>query len=175
MKIFLIGLMGCGKSYLGKLLAEKLGFAFVDLDSLIQSKEQATIPQIFENQGETYFRKIESECLHDLRKWSELVVATGGGAPCFHDNMDWMNENGVTIYLDTDIDVLITRLLPETDKRPLLRGKSESELHDFLENMLAQRVAFYNRAFIKIHQKGNEQDIIFEVLEKILIYRMSLN
>ena len=134
MKIFLVGFMGCGKSYIGRQLAEKLGFLFVDIDSLIENTEGDIVAHIFENQGETYFRKIESERLKDLKKWSEIVIATGGGAACFHDNMAWMNTNGVTIFINEPIKILVQRLQSEKSHRPLISSSSDEDLQYFLEN-----------------------------------------
>ena len=173
MKIFLIGFMGCGKSYVGKKLAALLGFEFLDLDSLIENTEGGTIGEIFEQRGEPYFRQIESDSLKELSKWSDLVVATGGGAACFNDNIKWMNENGVTVYLETTSQLLLERLVPQTEQRPLLRGKSESELLDFIENKVADRAFYYNQAHIIIHQSENDDEVVFEILKRILDYRQS--
>ena len=165
--------MGCGKSFIGKDLADKLGFLFADLDSLIVSNhsntEGSSIAQIFDNQGETYFRKLESDTLRGVGKWSNLVVATGGGAACFHDNMAWMNENGVTIYLKTAPQLLMQRLENEIEKRPLLRGKSDNELLDFIETKVREREPFYNQANIIINQETNDENLVFIILEKIYL------
>ena len=173
MKIFLVGFMGCGKSYIGRQLAEKLGFLFVDVDSLIENTEGDIVAHIFENQGETYFRKIESERLKDLKKWSEIVIATGGGAACFHDNMAWMNENGMTVYLKATPELLLERLKNEAEKRPLLRGRTEPELLDFIKNKVAEREFFYNQANIIIEQNENNNEIVFDILQKILNHRIA--
>ena len=167
--------MGCGKSFIGKDLADKLGFLFADLDSLIVSNysttEGSSIAKIFDNEGETYFRKLESDTLRGVGKWSNLVVATGGGAACFHENMAWMNENGVTIYLKTSPQLLVQRLKNETEKRPLLRGKSDEELLEFIEKKVKEREPFYDQANIIISQETNDENLIFEILEKILLHK----
>jgi shikimate kinase len=173
MKIFLIGFMGCGKSYIGKKLAAILGFEFLDLDSLIENTEGDTVGHIFETRGEPYFRQLESDSLKALSKWSDLVVATGGGAACFHDNIQWMNENGITVYLETTPQLLLERLVPQTAQRPLLRGKSEAELLTFIENRVADRAFYYSQAHITIHQSENDDEIVFEILKRILDYRQS--
>ena len=175
MKIFLVGFMGSGKSYIGKILAEKLGFQFVDLDSIIENTEGVKISQIFEIHGESYFRKVESDCLHHLNKWTEIVVATGGGAACFHDNMSWMNENGITVYLSVEPQLLASRLANEVDKRPILQGKTGDELLDFIKMKVSEREDFYNQAHVKIHQTENSDDIVFEILEKILAVRTGVS
>lgn len=171
MKIFLIGFMGCGKSYIGSKLAVTLGFHFLDLDSLIENTEGDTIAHIFETRGETAFRQIESDNLKGLSKWSDLVVATGGGAACFHNNMKWMNEHGISIYLETTPELLLSRLISQTAQRPLLRGKSEEELLNFIKTKVVERSPFYNQAKIVIHQTENSDEIVFEILQKILELR----
>jgi shikimate kinase len=173
MKIFLIGFMGSGKTYLGKQLASKLGFLFVDVDSVIENTEGVTIAQLFDSQGETYFRKVESDRLKGLEKWDEVVISTGGGAPCFHDNMDWMNAHGITVYLQTDPNLLLNRLKSETENRPLLRGKTDEELLDFIKNKIADRKLFYEKAKIIVAQNEDGDEIIFDILKKILDSRSS--
>ena len=165
--------MGSGKTHLGKILAAKLGFLFVDLDSVIENTEGVTIAQLFDNQGETHFRKIESDRLKDLSKWDEVVISTGGGAPCFHDNMAWMNANGITIYLKTDPHLLLNRLKSQTENRPLLSDKSDTELLDFIIQKIDERTLFYEMATIKITQTSDGYDIIFDILKKILDCRTS--
>jgi shikimate kinase len=171
MKLFLVGFMGSGKSYLGKILAQKLGFLFVDLDSLIENTEGGPVSEIFERQGETYFRNIESERLQGLQKWDEVVIATGGGAACFNDNMKWMNENGITIYLKTNPHLLLERLTPEVEKRPLLRGKSSEELLDFIETKVSEREQFYTQAAIIVEQNEDGDAIVFDILQKVFLLR----
>ena len=173
MKLFLVGFMGCGKSHLGKILAQNLGFLFVDLDSIIENTEGGTVPEIFEKYGETHFRKIESDRLRGLQKWDEVVIATGGGAACFNDNMAWMNENGITVYLKTNPYLLLERLTPEVEKRPLLRGKSSRELLDFINSKVAERDKFYTQASIIVEQTEDGEEIIFDILEKILVLRQN--
>lgn len=159
--------MGCGKSYIGRLLAAKMRFQFVDADSIIENTEGATIAQIFVNQGETYFRKIESEILRGLQKWDNIVVATGGGAPCFHDSMDWMNENGITIYLKASPQLLLSRLKTETDHRPILGGRTDDDLLHFIEEKLQDRDAFYSKATITIEQEGDGDHIVLDIINSL--------
>ncbi|MFI5135670.1 MAG: shikimate kinase [Chitinophagales bacterium] len=131
--IFLIGFMGSGKTSVGKKLAALLSAEFVDLDEVIELKESKTISQIFQELGEEYFRERESQCLQSLSEKSNAVIATGGGVPYFHDNMKWMNENGVTVYLQTNSEILFGRLKSEIAHRPLLHGNSEEELKQFIK------------------------------------------
>jgi shikimate kinase len=167
MKVYLIGFMGSGKTHIGQKLAQLLGFLFVDTDSLIENTEGMTVAQLFENKGETAFRDIESERLKSLSKWDNIIVATGGGAPCFLDNMTYLNNSGITVYLKTNPQLLLERLLPETEKRPLLKGRSEVELLAFITTKIEEREAFYGQADIIIHQENNEQNVAEEILTAI--------
>ena len=145
-KIFLIGFMGSGKTSLGKRLAELLNFEFIDLDEVIEKSEGKTISQIFQEQDEEYFREKESFTLQSLSEKKNAVVATGGGSPCFHDNMKWMLANGTTVYLKTDPKVLFERLKSEITHRPLLKGNSEEDLKKFIAHKLKERESFYSSA-----------------------------
>lgn len=150
MKIFLIGFMGCGKSTMGKKLAQKLGYTFIDLDQQIEKNLGTTIGEYFAAHGETAFRKIESETLKSFAYPANTVIATGGGAPCFFDNMDWMNENGLSMYIEMSPAALAKRLENGKEKRPLLRDLTEEQMVEFIENKLAERDVFYQRALLTI-------------------------
>ena len=159
--------MGSGKSHIGKQLAQLLDYLFIDTDHLLENTEGSSIAQIFETRGEVAFRQLESDTLKGLSKWDNIVVATGGGAPCFHDNMTYINSSGISIYLKTDPNLLLQRLLPESEKRPLLRGRSEADLLAFIESKVSERTAFYGQADIIISQNSNEQDVAQEILTAI--------
>ncbi len=146
MKIFLIGMMGSGKSYCSKLLAEKLKTRVYDLDFLIESNEEKTIAEMFEEDGEEFFRNKESEILRWFIEKKDCVVATGGGTPCFNNNMEWMNDNGITIWLNEPIDVLVQRLKPEKEHRPLIKDLTDEELGSFLSKKLEERRPYYSQA-----------------------------
>lgn len=161
MKIFLIGMMGSGKSYWSRLLAKKLKTGGYDLDFLIESHEEKTISEIFAEDGEAYFRKSEGKILRWFGEKKSFVLATGGGTPCFDDNMDWMNKQGITIWIDEPVTTLVERLLPEKEHRPLIRSLSESELFQFLTDKLKEREPFYSKA--KHHLIGKEiNDLSFK-------------
>ena len=149
MIIFLTGFMGCGKSYLGKALADQLGFGFLDLDALIEVGEGLGIAGIFDRVGEQAFREIEARYLRSLEGHRHLVVATGGGAPCFFNNMDWMNGHGVSIYLHAEPSLLATRLAGEKEKRPLLRSLDDGQLLAFIESKYSERRPFYDQAHLQ--------------------------
>jgi len=146
-------MMGSGKSFWTKKLSKKLKVGGYDLDFLIESHEEKTIPEIFAEDGEEYFRKAESKILKWFGEKKAFVLATGGGTPCFHDNMNWMNKNGITIWIDEPIEVLAKRLEPEKAHRPLIRELSDAELKTFLANKLAERTPFYQQA--TYHLQGN--------------------
>ena len=139
---------GSGKSTLGKSLAEQLSIAFVDLDTEIEEQEKISVQAIFENQGELYFRKLEKNKLEELAHLPHpLLIATGGGTPCFHDNMKLMNELGLTIFIDVPIDEIVNRLVAtQLEKRPLFKDLSKQELIEKLSNQFEKRKDFYLKA-----------------------------
>jgi shikimate kinase len=150
MKIFLIGLPGSGKTTTGKLLAEKLKLPFVDLDFEIEKSEGKSINQIFEIRKENYFRDVESMMLKKFCLSTEsFVMSTGGGAPCFHDNMKKMNDSGKTIFLDVSAKEIADRL-EKTNlvERPLFARLSPDQLKDKIEFLRSQRIGFYKQASI---------------------------
>ena len=152
MKVYLIGYMGSGKSTLGRKLAHHLHIPFIDMDSYIEERNYRTIPQIFEEEGEASFRQKEKKALIELSEFTDAVVATGGGAPCFFDNMDLMNKTGRTIFLNIDPGILAHRLLHSKTERPLIKGKSKEELIRFIDESLEKRLSFYKKAQIEIRE-----------------------
>lgn len=146
MKIFLIGMMGSGKTHWLRWLSKKGKTGGYDLDFLIESNEEKTIAEIFEQDGETYFRKAESKVLRWFGEKKSFVLACGGGTPCFNENMEWMNSHGITIWIDEPIETLVERLRPEKEKRPLIRHLSDGELEQYLVTKLLERRPFYERA-----------------------------
>ena len=148
MKIFLIGFMGCGKSTLGKKLAAKMSYEFIDLDHQLEKELGMSIGQYFSEHGEAAFREQEKKILQGYAYPGNVVVATGGGAPCYFDNMDWMNQNGTTVYISLAPAALAKRLESGKDKRPLLKDLTEEEMIAFIEGKLAEREEFYQAAQI---------------------------
>ena len=148
--IYMIGFMGSGKSTAGKRLAASLGWEFLDLDRVIEEKAGKRIPQIFSQDGEAAFRKAESEALKGIKHPYGAVVATGGGTPCHEDNMDYMLEHGLTVYLKMTPDQLSHRLLESSTARPLIQNISDEDLPAFIGKALMTRESFYNRAEIII-------------------------
>lgn len=146
MKIFLIGFMGCGKSTLGRKLATKLGYDFIDLDHQIEKLVGMPIGAYFAANGESAFRIFESKTLKEFNYPDNCVVATGGGAPCYFDNMQWINENGLSVYIEMPPAALAKRLESGKDKRPLLKDMNEEELIAFITSKLEERNPFYQQA-----------------------------
>lgn len=151
-KLFLVGMMGSGKSYWTKFLSKKLKVGGYDLDFLIESNEERTIAEIFEEDGEDYFRKQEAKLLRWFKEKKAFVVGTGGGTPCYNDNMQWMNKNGITIFIDPPIEQLVQRLLPEKSHRPLISHLTDAELFEFLTKKRNERLAYYEQATIKLEE-----------------------
>jgi shikimate kinase len=144
--VYLIGFMGSGKSTAGKKLASSLGWEFVDLDKKIEEITQLTIQEIFAEKGEDYFRNLESEMLQSLHSQSDMVVSAGGGTPCFGDNMDFMLDTGVTIYLKLTPGQLRSRLAGSKQERPLLKGLDDEAILEFIKERLSLREKWYSRA-----------------------------
>jgi shikimate kinase len=147
--IYLVGIMGAGKSFLGKKLAEKFGCHFVDLDEWIQEKQGKTVAEIFATQGEEQFRKMEQEALEYDLPIDNLVLATGGGTPCFFNNMQYMLRHGIVIWLNPPLDKVAARIWKMKQKRPLIaHAENEEKVVEILRNLLQQREKFYNQAHI---------------------------
>lgn len=145
-RIFLIGYMGAGKTTLGKAFARALGLAFVDLDWYIEERFHKSIRQLFAERGEDGFRELEKRMLHEAADFEDVVISVGGGTPCFFDNMEYMNGVGETVFLDVDIRVLFRRLKVAKQQRPLLDGKSDEELMQFIREALDKRLPYYTKA-----------------------------
>lgn len=145
MIVFLVGFMGCGKSTKAKQLANRLNCAVIDLDAEIVKKVGKSIAEYFAEFGEAAFRKLESDTLTTYSYPETCVVATGGGLPCFFDNMDWMNAKGQTVYLQMTPAQLVSRL-GNREKRPLLKGMDDEQLFTFIELKLAERNPFYTQS-----------------------------
>ena len=165
MKIFLLGFMGTGKTYWGRLWAAQQNLHFFDLDTEIEKHTGLTIPQIFEQHGEAYFREQERERLRSFEKEDEFILSTGGGTPCFYNNLQWMNENGLTIYLDTPLALLKERLIKEKMHRPLIKQLDEQGIEHFIETSIRKRKEYYSRAHI-ILSTESISDITFDEIKR---------
>lgn len=141
--IFLIGYMGCGKSTLGMAVARLTGLTFIDLDKYIENRYHASVGDLFASRGEQGFRLVEQRMLHEVAEFEDVVVACGGGTPCFSDNMEYMNGKGLTVWLDAPVERLFMRLRRGRAKRPLIAGKSDDELLEFIKTSLGLRRDVY--------------------------------
>lgn len=171
MIVYLIGYMGCGKSSIGVKLAKKLNYKFVDLDDLIEEKEERSISQIFETEGESGFRGLERKYLKSTFELKNTVVSTGGGTPCFYDNMVQMNQKGLSIYLYMDVSSLAFRLTNAKKKRPLIEGLMESELKEFIAQQLSEREIYYESAKMIISSFGFNAKKMEELEELIYSFK----
>lgn len=162
MKIFIIGYMAAGKTTFGHALADKLGTPFIDLDNYIEKAADKSISDIFKTEGENAFRELESEKLREIiANEPDVVLACGGGTPCFNENMKLLNENGITIFIETSTPVLIQRLQEENAKRPLVAGKTDDEIRQKVLSQLCERLPYYMESKLKWHgdDLNTEQEI----------------
>lgn len=147
-RIFLIGYMGAGKTTVGRKLAKEMNLSFIDLDLYIEGRYHRSIRQLFAERGEEAFRDIEKRLLYEVAEFEDVLVSTGGGTPCFFDNMEFMNMAGTTIYLKVSVDELASRLESCKQTRPVLQNRSGEELRSFIKENLEARTAFYEKANI---------------------------
>lgn len=164
MKIFLVGYMLCGKSTIGRKLAKKLGYDFSDTDKMIENKYHLSVEKIFEQYGEQTFRILEKEILKEIKSLDNIVIATGGGLPCFGNNMNALKQMGRTIYLKMSPKSIIVRHKISKRPRPLLKGKDDEQLLDFVTKSLEEREFFYQQADITIRSESID---IAEIIAKI--------
>jgi shikimate kinase len=155
--IYLIGFMGSGKTTTGKKLAALLRWSFIDLDKKIEENSGMTIPEIFAQKGEEYFRKVEAQMLRTFKKEINTVLSTGGGTPCYDENMYFMLNTGLTVYLKLTPAQCMSRLWKSSHKRPLIQDMDQARLMDFINDKLAYREKWYNKADITIN--GFDLDI----------------
>ncbi len=146
MNIFLVGFMGSGKTYWGRIWSHQYGLQFFDLDDMIELKQKKTIATIFEKDGEAFFRKIETTALKTFSEKNNCIIACGGGTAAYNDNMQWMNENGITVYLSATAHYIYDRVLEEKEKRPLISKLNQGELFFFIEQKVKERELFYKQA-----------------------------
>ena len=165
-RIFLIGMMGSGKSHWLKQMAKWNKSVGYDLDALIEMNEEKTITEIFDEDGEAYFRKVESKILRWFKEKKKYIVATGGGTACTQENMDWMKKEGIVIWLDESVDVLVKRLSTEKANRPLIAHLSDQELAAFLEQKLVERHPFYKQADYRLTSDQINESGLKKLIQK---------
>jgi shikimate kinase len=171
MKIFLIGLPGSGKSTIASDLCQLLNYKLIDTDEEIIKKEKSSIDEIFSTKGESYFRETERDILRQVIKNENSVISTGGGTPCFFDNMETINKHGISIFLNVPLEETAARLLNHPNKnRPLIVGKSPEQLMEFLKEKMKERKAYYEKATVAFHQADlKAKDIVKELKAKGLL------
>ena len=163
MKIFLIGFMGAGKTHWGRLLSQKLGLPFFDLDEQVTSHAGKSIADIFKEEGEEFFRLQEKDVLHIITESHDsFVMACGGGSPCYFNNIDYMNRSGTTVWINAPLDTLFYRLADEKDKRPLIRELSDQQLKAFIHKKFADRRIYYEQADLTVDEEPVELDRLIE-------------
>lgn len=138
--------MGSGKSTLGSALSQRTGLQFIDLDTYIERRFHANVRDIFASRGEDGFRDLERRMLREVGEFEDVIVACGGGTPCFFDNIEWMNSVGTTVFLEASHQRLFDRLKAGRHKRPLISRLSDSELEQYIASMVEKRLPFYTRA-----------------------------
>jgi shikimate kinase len=166
MKIFLIGMMGSGKSYWAEKLKKKFKIPAYDLDGLVEMMEEKTISEMFAEDGEEFFRKAEAKMLRMFKEKKQFILSCGGGTPCFADNMNWMNKNGITIWLDEPVEVLAERLSAEKGNRPLIKDLEDDELKIFLSAKIAEREFFYNMALHRLSGNNLNETAFAQIIKQ---------
>jgi len=166
MKVFLIGFMGSGKTHWGRLLSQKLGILFFDLDEQITEHAEKSIVDIFAEEGEEHFRLREQDVLHIITESHDgFVMACGGGTPCYFNNIEYMNQEGTTVWINTPLNTLFTRLILEKEKRPLIKSLSDDQLRSFISRKFADRKIYYEQADVTVDEEPVELE---HLIEKIL-------
>lgn len=161
MRIYLTGFMGAGKSTLGPIIAKKLGFSCIETDAMVEKLAGISISEIFRIYGENHFRELEKKVLHHTQLCNDIIVCTGGGTPCFDDNMAWMNIHGLTIYLWCDEPVIIHRIETQQKKRPLFTDRSS------IIRLLHSRITIYQKAHLHISSNDTPEIALEAILKAI--------
>lgn len=151
MRIYLIGFMGAGKTHWGKIWAERLQLKFIDLDEVVEVKAGLSIEEIFNLHGETGFRRLEQACLFETIDNQNVLFSLGGGTPCYENNMEWINDHGISVWLDASPEVLANRIELDGSHRPLLESKKGEELLKQIVDLLESRKTTYQKARIRLN------------------------
>ena len=163
MRIYLIGFMGSGKTHWGRLLSQKLSIPFFDLDAQVEEHAGKSIAEIFAKDGEEHFRMQEKEVLHIITESHEsFVMACGGGSPCYFNNIDYMNQSGATVWINTAVELLFQRLLKEKEKRPLIKDLSDGQLKNFIIKKFSDRKIYYEQANVTIDEEPVQLEKLIE-------------
>ena len=153
-RIYIVGYMGAGKTTSARRLAHRLGWEVADTDALFEEKYKISVNDFFNKYDEPLYRKLESEVLKATESLDHVVVSTGGGTACYFDNMEWMNQHGLTVFLRISPQAAVDRVIHSRHKRPLVEGKSEEELTEFVNQHYASRMVFYEQAKITVESEN---------------------
>jgi shikimate kinase len=164
--VYIIGYMTVGKSTVGKKIANKLGFDFVDLDLIIEEELKFSIREIFEKKGEAFFRATESKTLIETKKYNNTVISCGGGTPCFNNNIDWMLKNGIVVYLHLPIAILLSRLWRHKANRPLISNMTKEQMETFVINQLTERAFYYEKAHYQFDIMRDNLDLLIKNIKE---------
>lgn len=175
MRIYLIGYMGSGKSTVSKRLARMFHLRSYDLDELFEQRYKVSIPNFFEKYDESLFRRLESQLLKETAILENAVIATGGGTPCFYDNMDWMNHLGITIFLEMSLPGILYRVRNSKKKRPLLADKNEDEIARFVQEHLRHRNIYYSQAQLIIPAESIDYSAMADSVSALLLAKKEKN
>lgn len=157
--------MGSGKTHWGRLLSEKLGIPFFDLDEEIVGQAGKPITEIFATAGEEQFRVMESDILHQLSESNDrFIMACGGGTPCYFNNIDYMNQSGTSVWINTPVETLFSRLVNQKSKRPLIRDLSDDQLRGFISKKFSDRRMYYEQAELVVDEEPVELDKLIETI-----------
>lgn len=157
--------MGAGKTTAARRLAQRMGWEVVDTDALFEEKYKISVNDFFNKYDEPLYRKLESEVLKATESLDHVVVSTGGGTACFFDNMDWMNQHGLTVFLRISPQAAVDRVIHSRHKRPLVEGKSEEELTEFVNQHYASRLPFYEQARIIVKSEDLDLDALIRQIQ----------
>lgn len=169
MRVILVGFPGCGKSSVGKKLAAKLGYGFVDLDEAFEEEYHITIPDFFQKYNETAFRSCERKVLINKLQEDDIVLSSGGGTPCFSDNMQLMKDSGIVVYIKMAPASLFDRLSHAKRPRPLVQNKTPEELQQYIDNTLPLREPVYQRAHLTVKGESIDIEALCEEVRKMKV------